>query len=136
MIKICQSTYPKATYFQGDFLDYTPAATSPEEAPAHRAESAGAFDAVVFNESLHHFQQTDRALAKALSLTRPGGKIIISHPRGFDNVFLQQRKNKWLTPSLLPSDTDLAALAAPLGAVVTLPPKTKSAHYLAILTKN
>lgn len=138
MIKICQSTYPRATYFQGDFLDYTGVPANLAVDPAAggtKVDNKGTFDVVVFNESLHHFQDTCQALEKAISLTRSGGKIVISHPRGFDNVFLQQRKNKWLTPSLLPSEADLSSLAAQFSAAIDIPPKTKSAHYLAVLTK-
>ena len=67
-------------------------------------ESPHLFDAIVFNECLHNFRDIESTLVHALSLVRLNGCVIVSHPRGFDNVFMQAGKNKWLCPSLLPSN--------------------------------
>lgn len=123
MVGVARTNYPQATFVVGDFLDYRPE-------PAR-----GLFDAVIFNECLHNFLDPDTALAHALALARPGGHVVVSHPRGFDNVFLQQRRNRWLSPSLLPTADELEPLADALGADILNPPNVRSAHYLAVLKK-
>jgi SAM-dependent methyltransferase len=123
MVGVARTNYPKATFVVGDFLEYQPEPTR------------GPFDAVVFNECLHNFLAPDAALTHALALIRPGGHVVVSHPRGFDNVFLQHRRNKWLSPSLLPTADELGFLADAHGADMAAPPNVRSAHYLAVLKK-
>ena len=107
MINICRATYPQATFHHGDFLDYKglpPSQQTVDVDTTNHSESSGLFDAVVFNECLHNFRDIESTLVHALSLMRLNGCVIVSHPRGFDNVFMQAGKNKWLCPSLLPSN--------------------------------
>ena len=107
MVNICRATYPHATFHHGDFLDYKglpPSQLDDTKTNQKDSESFGLFDAVVFNECLHNFRDIENTLVHALSLVRLNGCVIVSHPRGFDNVFMQAGKNKWLCPSLLPSN--------------------------------
>ena len=128
MIKIAKKKYPIPEFFQGEFNTYS------------FSENEN-FNVIVFNECLHYFRDIPATLKKACSLcndssTNNEATIVISHPRGYDNVLLQYSKNRWLVPNLLPSPNDLTEIANSLGLKVKISPKTKDPHYLAVLTRN
>lgn len=77
----------------------------------------------------------EKAIVKASTHLGDRGKIIISHPRGFDNVVQQRSMNNWLVPSLLPISSELEALSAEINMLVTHKPDSKSPQYLAVLEK-
>ncbi|CAM9560545.1 unnamed protein product [Ascophyllum nodosum] len=71
MVDVAKMRYPRATFVQGDFLDYRD----------DGGEEAG-FTHVFFNCCLHNFLEPGEALATAARLLREGGRIVISHPKG------------------------------------------------------
>lgn len=121
MIKLCRKKFANAHFQHVDFLDYKPEA---------------AFSCIVFNECLHNFIDIRIALSHAANLLQPGGRIVISHPRGYSNVLVQHRANKWLVPSILPSAEEWdETLTSDLGLQLVMKPSIKSSHYLAALVK-
>eukprot|EP00904_Undaria_pinnatifida_P012366 jgi/Undpi1/825/HiC_scaffold_10.g04289.m1 len=96
MVEVAKERYPKATFVQGDFLDYCRDQPSP-----------GDFTHVFFNGCLHNFLEPGEALVGAARLLKQGGKIVISHPKGASNVDMQRRANPMLVPNRLPTEADL-----------------------------
>lgn len=97
MIAIAQRNVPFATFHHGDFQSFHP--------PLIR------FQTILFHECLHYFLDPFQALqhASALLEDTPGSRIILSHPKGAKNVFLQHNTNRLLAASLLPSADELSA---------------------------
>lgn len=120
MIKVAKATYPTATFTQSDFLAHCPSTR---------------FSAVVMNECLHNFMDVTGAIRHAAGLLADNGRIIVSHPKGYENVALQASKNRLLAPSLLPEPAEWRKLADVVGLQVLLEPDVKSPHYLAVLAK-
>lgn len=90
MIRFARQNFPLATYVKTNLLDYQPEKK---------------FSTVVFNECLHNFLNVEETLKYVeLNLITDESKIIISHPRGYDNLVSQYIKNRWLVPSLLPKN--------------------------------
>jgi len=87
LLRYAKNSYPSASFIKTNFLDY---------------ESSENYSNIIFNESLHNFLSIREALIKTKNLLANGGLVIISHPRGADNIFSQHVKNKLLVPSLLP----------------------------------
>jgi len=126
MLDVARANHPNHVFLQQDFASYTP--------PEHAAP----FSVALFNECLHNFKDVSQVLKKAFSLLGSDGLIVISHPRGFANVFSQSTANKWLSPSLLPTAEELSVLAADAhcgGFDVLVEPDVKAPHYLAVLKK-
>ena len=87
LLRYAKNSYPSASFIKTNFLDYC---------------STVDYSNIIFNESLHNFLSIREALVKTKNLLANGGLVIISHPRGYDNIFSQHIKNKLLVPSLLP----------------------------------
>ena len=122
MIKICREKYPSSVFTTGDFLKYSPEGIL--------------FSSVVLNECLHNFMETQNALRHAVNLLHSGGHLIVSHPRGYSNVLTQHRANKWLVPSVLPSEKEWEnVISKDLGLEMIITPKLKSNQYLAVSKK-
>jgi ubiquinone/menaquinone biosynthesis C-methylase UbiE len=122
MINISKSKYPLANFLQCDFLEYPIPSSS--------------FTAIIFNECLHNFVCIQDALSHAAQLLLPNGILIISHPKGYSNVLTQARANKWLVPSVLPSENEWSEdITTSIGLRVELKGNIKSPQYLAVLRK-
>ena len=122
MIKVAQKNNPKSKYLKIDFLNYNPSDIK--------------FSSIVFNECLHNFLDIEYTLQHASKLLNgPKSNIIISNPRGYENIVLQKSKNKWLVPNLLPDTEALNNLAESLNLKMILSPDIKNAHYIAVLQK-
>lgn len=87
MIKISKENYPNSQFFKANFLDY---------------EASTTYRSIVFNEVLHNFLSIEDVLSKASKLLCDKGVVVVSHPRGYDNLVTQYSKNRMLVPSLLP----------------------------------
>ena len=134
MLSVASRAYPEATFQQIDFMRFEP--------PAHTK-----FSAVVMNECLHNFGDVSAAIRHAAGMLADGGRLVVSHPKGFDNVLMQSSRNRLLVPSRLPTGAEFKALVETLnkdfqGALalrlrVLLEPDTRSGspHYLAVLVK-
>lgn len=121
MLKICSTRHPLANLEKTDFSQYS---------------NSMKFSTIVFNECLHNFPNITETLnhaANLLSLTN--GRIVVSHPKGLDNVVKQSSTNKWLAPSLLPIHEDLENIAVAIGMKIMLPPNKNCQHYLAVLSR-
>jgi SAM-dependent methyltransferase len=144
MLKYARKNYKKATFFQGDFLNFS----SPQS-----------FQTIIFNGCLHNFLNITETLLFASKLlvnninnndnNNDGetknkinlknnnnnfkSRIVISHPKGLNNIILQNSKNKWLSPSLLPStelefNEILKKIDLKMGYFLS-----NKSHYIAIL---
>ena len=147
MIAEARKSYPEATFAHGNFLNLD------------KDVFKASFDVIVFNECLHYFTDIYAVLYHAKQLlttsttdsytydnsnntiqhstisntyTHPK-RVIISHPKGYNNILLQRAKNKSLVPSLLPNTDEIRSLASRLGFKITLEPNTKANTYMAIL---
>jgi len=89
MINLASSNYRNSHFYKANFLNF---------------ESDQKYNVIVMNECLHNFLSVGEALKKASNLLRENGEgeIVISHPRGYDNLVNQYSKNRQLVPSLLP----------------------------------
>lgn len=119
-------------FSQVNFFSYKPA-NEPGDKPLSKPLSS-----VLFNECLHNMARPVEALARACGLVAEGGRIVVSHPRGWANVQMQRAANAWLSPSLLPSATELAQMSREIAdgagrkVEVEVAPAVKGG-YLAVL---
>ena len=51
-----------------------------------------AFDAIIFTRSLHHIHELDRALKRAKSMLKPGGKLLLEE---FDLEAIDDKTARW-----------------------------------------
>lgn len=93
MLERAQQHYPHAKYFQGDIIDF------PDE--------SGKFNAVFFNACFGNIYDQLAALKKAVSILKPGGQIIISHPLGAQFVKGLHASEPEIVPHLLPNKDTL-----------------------------
>lgn len=120
MIDIARKNYPACQFHIADFRTFQP---------------TNKFITVVFNECLHYFSDIYQALDRAMGLLTPcsRSRIIISHPRGFDNAFMQHNTNRLLAASLLPSVNEVARWAQEKSLKVVVEPDISAACYLTVL---
>lgn len=120
MIDIARKNYPACQFHIADFRTFQPTST---------------FTAVVFNECLHYFSDIYQALDRALGLLTPssGSRIVVSHPRGFDNAFMQHNMNRLLAASLLPSANEVIKWASEKNLKVVVEPDIQAPCYLTVL---
>ena len=124
MTRVASKAHPGVSFVTGDFLKYN-----------------ARFDCVLFCMSLHDLPVPTNALKHAVTLLRPGGRIVISHPRGADHVVMQNRKNPLMVPNTLPTREDLTKLCIECGLNLKLDPsnpgdsRDKAEGYLYILEK-
>jgi len=129
MIKICQNNYKNGPKFSCvPFLDFTVPNTE------------NLFSCVIFNECFHYMDDQAAAFQKAVECTAKNGIIVISHPKGYDNVVLQNSKNLMLVPGLLPVHEDLQKLCDSCADKdhsfsIVVPPNVSEQSYLAIVQK-
>jgi 2-polyprenyl-3-methyl-5-hydroxy-6-metoxy-1,4-benzoquinol methylase len=95
MTRVAAKAWPGVTFVTSDFWEY---------------KSDNPLDTVLFCMSLHDLPNAMRALGHAASLLRPGGRIVISHPRGSSHVLMQHRKNPIMVPHTLPTSKDIELL--------------------------
>jgi SAM-dependent methyltransferase len=135
MIRNAQELYPDCHFVAGDFLQYQPTDKDPE------SSDGGYFDAILFCSALHDLPDPNRAIAKACSLLRLGGVIVIVHAQGARHVQQQVQANPVLVRRGLPDVDELRTMASSLNlelVVEPAPPNTPrdvSEGYLAVLTK-
>lgn len=140
MINIAKGMYTDHIFKHIGFLDYRPETMTPRFYP----------DVVVFNECLHYFDDTFEALRQAntlLTSTKGDGesngkyatsrrvRIVVSHPKGFNNVILQRSVNHHLVPSLLPTKEEISHFAQQYEYETLVVPDTKANNYLFVLEK-
>jgi SAM-dependent methyltransferase len=126
MVKVAQANHPGCTFLKAEFLAYKPP-TLPDQQ---------LFTNVVLNEVLHYFLDVPQALSHAIDMLCPGGRIVISHPKGYENVRLQQSKNRMLVANLLPTTEELEAMdLGKMKVRLELPPNIASDQYLCVLEK-
>ena len=143
MVKIARANYPDSVFVHADFLKFSLAQAPPSSPPASGRQE---IDSIVFNEVLHNFLDIKAALlhAKALLLhgahhasssssSSPEKRIIVSNPKGQAGISKQHAMNRWLCPSLLPSEQELRTIAEELHMQMLLTPDKQSPHYLAVL---
>jgi hypothetical protein len=75
---------------------------------------------------------TKQALSAGQSSSK-SSNIIISHPKGFHNVFIQYNSNRLLVGSLLPTAEELSKMAQELELQMVHHPDPSAKHYLAVL---
>lgn len=130
MILYAQAQYASHAqqFMQADFLAFTP----PPPAPP--------FTAALFSECLHNFADPAAALQRAVSmLIHPGGRVVISHPKGWGNVQMQRAANSWLAPSLLPTAAGLRGIVGEISGktgveiAIEVEPDDRAPSYLAVL---
>jgi SAM-dependent methyltransferase len=128
MLVCAKERFPGGKYIHCDFSNFD--------------KNDGNYDSIVFNESLHYFNNIMDILIHAKSLLDPQEKscrirrIIISHPKGFSNIILQRSKNKLLVQNLLPTPQEFEVIANILNMKIVVLPQIKSKHYLAVLESN
>jgi ubiquinone/menaquinone biosynthesis C-methylase UbiE len=132
MIKIAADTYPEASFTQINFMDWNPNDTTLKTG----------ITSVVFNECLHYFLNIQNALTHAVKILKHTSlesaslsmckRIIISHPKGSDNVILQWSHNRHLVANLLPTPQEIDQFAHQLDIKVLRKPEMKGAPYLAL----
>lgn len=122
MLKYCRISHPYASLIHGNYQDYFD-------------KSNMKFSCITFNECLHNFHNTLDVLKLSKSLLYDThGRIVISHPRGYDNVMTQYYMNKWLVPCYLPSKQQLIDMATDLDMKLLVTPIVdKNTPYLAVL---
>jgi 2-polyprenyl-3-methyl-5-hydroxy-6-metoxy-1,4-benzoquinol methylase len=121
MVQICRQNYPTADLQHIEYSAYNPSTK---------------FSSIVFNECVHNFPNIEATLTHACSmLSESDGRIILSHPRGYENVLTQRSKNKWLSPSLLPNEQEVKQLADKLALTPAVLPDCRSPQYLAVLMR-
>lgn len=139
MINIAKGMYPDHLFRHIGFMEYCASTMDPKFVP----------DVVVFNECLHYFHDTSEALHHADSLFVPSGnhdsvdvtapprrvRIVVSHPKGFNNVILQRSVNHHLVPSLLPTKEEVISFAEKYKYDTLVLPDTKASSYLFVLEK-
>jgi 2-polyprenyl-3-methyl-5-hydroxy-6-metoxy-1,4-benzoquinol methylase len=137
MIRNAQELYSDCHFVAGDFLQYQP--TDKDHDP--ESGDGGYFDAILFCSALHDLPDPSRALAKATSLLRLGGSIVIVHAQGARHVQQQVQANPVLVRRGLPDVDELRTMASNLNlelVVEPAPPNTPrdvGEGYLAVLTK-
>jgi 2-polyprenyl-3-methyl-5-hydroxy-6-metoxy-1,4-benzoquinol methylase len=120
MIDTASKKFPRAIFKCSSFQDFN---------------SSTSFSSIVFNECFHYFINHHEIIEKAVSLLTVGGRVVISHPKGLANIYLQRSKNPQLVPSLLPVDDILNEIANLFNLNILVSPSAKAAHYLAVLEK-
>lgn len=120
MVKAASANHPKCMFQHADFLGYS---------------STQQFSTIVFNECLHYLLDIPEAISHAASMLSPDGRIVISHPKGYDNVSLQRSKNRLLVASLLPTADEWHAMNLPntMKIHVTEAPVISTDPYFCVL---
>jgi SAM-dependent methyltransferase len=132
MTRVAAKAHPAATFVTADFLTFEGVPTTVAEnssdgggggtgagegSASDNAAAAGGscFDAVVFCMALHDLPDPAAALRRAAHLVRPGGRVVVAHPRGAAHVQMQHRRSPEMVPHVLPTAADLKALCADYG---------------------
>lgn len=126
MIRNAKSMHRGVNFIDTDFLRFDPAKK---------------FDAIIFCSALHDLPDMEQSLVKAASLLQPGGKLVLLHAQGAQNVVSQHRANPVLVKRCLPDRDELAALANKMNLLLELQPwepgsdMDEKEGYLAVLLK-
>jgi demethylmenaquinone methyltransferase/2-methoxy-6-polyprenyl-1,4-benzoquinol methylase len=97
------------------------------------------FDAIIFCSALHDLPDVEQSLVKATSLLQPGGKLVLLHAQGAQNVDSQHRANPVLVKRLLPDRDELRVFADKMNLILELEPAEPGSDmdeqegYLAVL---
>ena len=119
MLKEAAKRYPEATFWHGDFKAF------PTEFQK--------FEAIFFNACFGNIFDQDGAIAKAFTLLKPRGSIVISHPLGNKFVAELKAQDPKLVLTLMPSREKLDKWSKLGMEVETF--VDDSDFYLAILRK-
>ena len=135
MIKISRINYPNSTFYHQNFLEFNNINNNNSNTNKNTNVK---YDTIIFNECIHNFMNITEVLlhAKTLLSSSIDARIILSHPRGYQNVVKQNSKNRWLAPNLLPTELELNKICEYNQLKLTLAPDLKSSNYLVILKHN
>lgn len=126
MIRNAKATHRGVNFIATDFLQF-----NPDEM----------YDGIIFCSALHDLPDMELSLAKAASLLRPGGKLVLLHAQGAQHVVSQHRANPVLVKRLLPDREELAIFAENMKLMVDVDPSEPGSvmdeknGYLAVLSK-
>mmetsp|Transcript_2925 Transcript_2925/g.5478 ORF Transcript_2925/g.5478 Transcript_2925/m.5478 type:complete len:385 (-) Transcript_2925:3373-4527(-) len=97
------------------------------------------YDAIIFCSALHDLPDVEQSLAKAASLLQAGGRLVLLHAQGAQNVVSQNRANPVLVKRLLPDRDELLVFADKMNLSLELEPSEPGSitdeqeGYLAVL---
>lgn len=126
MIRNAKSIYRGVEFEATDFLQYNP---------------ENKFDGIMFCSALHDLPDMKGSLVKAASLLNEGGKLVILHAQGAENVAGQHKANPVMVKRLLPETKELEDLAKELDLELEIKPakagseQDKNEGYLAVLVR-
>ncbi len=126
MIRNAKSMYRGVEFEATDFLQYNPEKK---------------FDGIMFCSALHDLPDMKGSLVKAASLLNEGGKLVILHAQGAENVAGQHKANPVMVKRLLPETEELEELAKELELELDIKPakagseQDKNEGYLAVLVR-
>eukprot|EP00547_Thalassionema_nitzschioides_P002579 CAMPEP_0194209554 /NCGR_PEP_ID=MMETSP0156-20130528/7641_1 /TAXON_ID=33649 /ORGANISM="Thalassionema nitzschioides, Strain L26-B" /LENGTH=365 /DNA_ID=CAMNT_0038936747 /DNA_START=18 /DNA_END=1112 /DNA_ORIENTATION=- len=126
MIRNAKETYRVVNFIAMDFLEFSP---------------DDGFDGILFCSSLHDLPDMKGSLAKAASLLRSDGKMVILHAQGGMHVVGQVKANPVMVKRKLPPAEELEAMANELNLTLEHEPaeagstRDEEEGYLAILKK-
>ena len=98
-LQTAQSRYKDCDFWHGDILDYTP-------------DNNHQFDAVWCNACFGNFYNQQSVVGHISDLLKPGGRLLITHPLGFDFVKALHERDPKKVPHILPDSQQAASQLA------------------------
>lgn len=138
MIKIASKRYPQRSqqFIVQSFFDH--------QVPLMNSRdivSGNNYDCIIFHECLHYFSNITEAIQHSIKLLQVSSetrkdmkRIVISHPKGIQNVHVQYSTNRLLVPSLLPTKSELLELGKIHSFHVEYYAQRENQYYLTVLT--
>lgn len=142
MIKIAAKRYPQRSqqFIVQSFFDH-------QVSPLNSSDivSGNNYDCIIFHECLHYFSNITEAIQHSIKLLQVSSetrkdksssmkRIVISHPKGIQNVRVQYSTNRLLVPSLLPTKSELLELGNIHSFNVEYYAQRENQYYLTVLT--
>ena len=93
MVRVAQCSYPDFSFTRMSFLEDPKIVTAVDE---DVDEDENGYACVLFNESLHYMLDVEQVLGAAAAALHPGGCVLLSHPRGSENVRKQRSANRFI----------------------------------------
>jgi 2-polyprenyl-3-methyl-5-hydroxy-6-metoxy-1,4-benzoquinol methylase len=126
MLEEARQQFPQSTFIRANF---------PADI-ARIGDGDGSFDIVFLNAVLHHFSNPLDAIHGASRLVKPGGRVVVSHPKGSGSVAKQHRHNPLLAPSTMPSLNQMRAFGDMAGLELLLnESQARSDYYVVVLER-